>query len=218
VTLYQALAAVLGDDALRAAELAERVNRSRLYQRRDGSPVRARQVASTVYAYRDLFDVADGVITLRAAVADDVPEPGEAQADQQPQALPGEQITRGIAGEHFVCGELAKRGWIATLTAKITPSVDILAHRPESARPPIPIQVKTRSTAHRRTWRVGHEDRVLTFGLYVLVDLGDMDESPSYWVVPAEAARDLWTRERIGIADVQSYLDRWDLLEANEAG
>jgi hypothetical protein len=125
VTLYQALAAVLGEDALRAAEPAERVNRSRIYQRRDGSPVPACQVASTVHAYRDLFDVGEGVITLRAAVADEVPEAGEPQADRPSQALPGDQITRGLAGEHFVCGELAKRGWIATLTAKITPSVDI---------------------------------------------------------------------------------------------
>ena len=218
MTLYQALAAVLGDDALRAAELAERVNRSRLYRRRDGSPVPTYQVASTVHAYRDLFAVGEGVITLRAAVADEVPEAAEAQADQQPQALPGDQITRGLAGEHFVCGELAKRGWIATLTAKITPYVDILAHRPEFARPPIPIQVKTRSTAYRRTWRVGHEHRVLTFGLYVLVDLGDLDEPPSYWVVPAEAARDLWTREQVRPADVQNYLDRWDLLESHDAG
>ena len=216
--LYQALAAVLGDDALSAAELAERVNRSRLYQRRDGSPVPAYQVASTVHAYGDLFNVGDGVINLRAGVADEVPDAGEAQAGQQPQALPGDQITRGIAGEHFVCGELAKRGWIATLTAKITPCVDILAHRPESARPPIPIQVRTRSTAYRRTCGVGHEDRVLTFGVCVLVDLGDLDESPSYWVVPAEAARDLWTGEQNHPADVQSYLDRWDLLESIGAG
>jgi hypothetical protein len=40
-----------------------------------------------------------------------------------------DRITTAIAGEHFVCGELAKRGWIATLTAKNTPRVDILAHR-----------------------------------------------------------------------------------------
>ena len=93
MTLYQALAAVLGDDALRAAELAKRVNRSRLYQRRDGSPVPTYQVASTVHAYRDLFAVGEGVITLRAAVADEVPEAAEAQADQPPQALPGDQIS-----------------------------------------------------------------------------------------------------------------------------
>jgi PhoPQ-activated pathogenicity-related protein len=59
----------------------------------------------------------------------------------------GETITTGIAREFFVAGELSKRGWIATLTAKNTPDIDVLASRPTGdvhAR----IQVKA---DHRRT-------------------------------------------------------------------
>jgi hypothetical protein len=121
VTLYKALATVLGDDALRAAELADRVNQSGLYRRRDSRPVPAYQVASTVHAYRDLFDVHDGMITLRPVAVVRSPDEDEAPRAGQGEVLPGDRITRGIAGEHFVCGELAKRGWIATLTAKNTP-------------------------------------------------------------------------------------------------
>jgi PhoPQ-activated pathogenicity-related protein len=39
----------------------------------------------------------------------------------------GQNTFTAIAGEHFVAGELSKRGWIATLTAKNTPGVDVLA-------------------------------------------------------------------------------------------
>jgi hypothetical protein len=178
--------------------------------------VPAYQVASTVHAYRDLFDVHEGMITLRLVGVVGSPNEDEALGAGQVEVLPGDRITRGIAGEHFVCGELAKRGWIATLTAKNTPDIDVLAHRTDSGRPPVPIQVKTRSTAYRRAWRVGREDRLLASGFYVLVDLGDLDESPSYWVLPAAVARDLWRSEQIRTADIDIYRDRWDLLESDE--
>jgi hypothetical protein len=63
-------------------------------------------------------------------------------------AVTGQNIRTGIAGEFFVAGELSKRGWVATLTAKNTPDVDILAERP-SGEPRVRIQVKTRSPSFR---------------------------------------------------------------------
>jgi hypothetical protein len=46
------------------------------------------------------------------------------------QRDPGQTIRAGIAGEFFVAAELSKRDWIATLTAKNTPDVHVLASWP----------------------------------------------------------------------------------------
>src|SRR3954462_9032356 len=59
----------------------------------------------------------------------------------------GETIRTGIAGEFFVAGDPSKRDWIATLTAKNTPDIDVLASRPTGDMH-APIQVKTRSPAY----------------------------------------------------------------------
>src|SRR3954447_14228173 len=100
----------------------------------------------------------------------------------------GETIRTGIAGEFFVAAELSKRGWIATLTAKNTPDVDVLASRPTGdlhAR----IQVKTRTPAYRRAHRVGKALRLVgQRDFLILVDLGSDDETPAYWIVPTAIA------------------------------
>jgi len=92
-------------------------------------------------------------------------------SDRPPQDR-GQTIRTGIAGEFFVAGELSKRGWIASLTAKNTPDVDVLASRPTGnvhAR----IQVKTRSPAYPYAHRVGRTLRLVgERDFLVLVDLG----------------------------------------------
>lgn len=124
----------------------------------------------------------------------------------------GQTIQTGIAGEFFVAGELSKRGWIATLTAKNTPDVDVLASRPTGdvhAR----IQVKTRSPAYAYAHRVGRKLKLVgERDFLVLVDLGNEDETPEYWVIPTLVAVDLITNEQIRTKDVEEYRDRWDLL------
>jgi hypothetical protein len=51
----------------------------------------------------------------------------------------------------------------------------------------------------------------------VLVDLGNEDESPWYWIVPASVARSLAMsgggRTQIRTHDVEKFQDRWDLLD-----
>jgi hypothetical protein len=64
----------------------------------------------------------------------------------EPQSR-ADRISTGIAGEFLVAGELAKRGWVSTLTAKNTPKIDVLAARADLHAP---IQVKTRTPAYRR--------------------------------------------------------------------
>ena len=125
----------------------------------------------------------------------------------------GSRIRTGIAGEFLVAGELSKRGWIATLTARNTPNVDVLAARPSGdvhAR----IQVKTRSPAYTYAHRVGKgfsmaEDR----DFVVLVDVGEEAEVPRYWIVPAREANRLITNEQLRTKDIAEYENRWDLLD-----
>ena len=132
-------------------------------------------------------------------------------SDKPPQDR-GQTIRTGIAGEFFVAGELSKRGWIASLTAKNTPDVDVLASRPTGdvhAR----VQVKTRSPAYAYAHRVGRKLRLVgERDFLVLVDLGTNDEAPLYWVIPTLVAVDLITNEQIRTKDVEEFQDRWDLL------
>lgn len=121
------------------------------------------------------------------------------------------RIQTGIAGEHFVAAELSKRGWIATLTAKNTPGVDVLATRLESdvfAR----IQVKTRTAAYKYAWRVGKQftpaDAV---DFVLLVDLAE--DEPHYWVIPTQVANELIASDQLRTKDVSQFEGRWDLLE-----
>lgn len=133
-------------------------------------------------------------------------------ADPQPQGR-NSRITTGIAGEFLVAGELSKRGWIATLTAKNTPHVDVLAARPSGdvhAR----IQVKTRSPAYAYAHRVGKRfamDGERDF--VVLVDLGEEADAPSYWIIPAGEANRLITAEQLRTKDVAKFENCWDLLD-----
>ncbi len=107
---------------------------------------------------------------------------------------------------------LSKRGWIATLTAKNTPDVDVLASRPIGdvhAR----IQVKTRSPAYLYAHRVGKRLRLVgDRDFLVLVHVGTEEESPSYWIIPTLEAVGLIKYEQIRTRDVDKYQGRWDLL------
>lgn len=128
--------------------------------------------------------------------------------------LRGGRTQIGVAGEYLVAGELSKRNWIATLTAKNTPDVDVLAVRPGSDKH-ARIQVKTRSSAYRYAHRVGKRfamDGARDF--VVLVDLGAETEAPRYWVVPAREANRLITSEQLRTKDVAEFENRWDLLDA----
>jgi predicted neuraminidase len=88
------------------------------------------------------------------------------------------QIT-GAAGEYFVAAELSLRGWIATLTLKNTPGIDILAVR---NRRSITLQVKTRSPNNKTGWRLSRRDEIPNADWVVLVDL--TPETPDYWIIP----------------------------------
>jgi hypothetical protein len=92
----------------------------------------------------------------------------------------------GIAGEYFVAAELSRRGWIATMTIKNTPNIDIIATTIDGCRT-LNIQVKTRSIGNRQGWILNKRIETLVscnnFFL-VFVDLKGKDEKPDYFIIP----------------------------------
>ena len=104
-----------------------------------------------------------------------------------------QQVAR--AGEHFVVAELNKRGAFAVTFAGNMPKIDLIACNQDQSRT-VHIQVKTKRGG--RTWQssiVGSKpmnapaDETV---FWVFVDLGDLNASPRYWVVP-----DWWMRDNI---------------------
>ena len=125
--------------------------------------------------------------------------------------MPKRQTSRGArnqqvarAGEHFVAAELNKRGAFAVTFAGNMPKIDLIACNQDQSRT-IHIQVKTKRGG--RTWHssiVGSKPMnppADETNFWVFVDLGDLDASPRYWVVP-----DWWIRDNI-YRTHKTYLD-----------
>lgn len=105
-----------------------------------------------------------------------------------------QQVSR--AGEHFVVAELNKRGAFAVPFAGNMPKIDLIAFNKGQSHI-IQIQVKTKSRG--RTWQssIRHGQRIADppadeTNFWIFVDLGDLDASPRYWLVP-----DSWMRDDI---------------------
>ena len=92
----------------------------------------------------------------------------------------------GVSGEYFAAAELSRRGWIAVLTLKNTPNIDLIATTPDGKRT-VNIQVKTRSIANRQGWILnkGIETIVPGNNFYIVfVDLQGIDSKPDYYIIP----------------------------------
>jgi hypothetical protein len=92
----------------------------------------------------------------------------------------------GVSGEYFAAAELSRRGWIAVLTLKNTPNIDLIATTPDGKRT-VNFQVKTRSIANRRGWILnkGIETIVPGNNFYIVfVDLRGIDSKPDYYIIP----------------------------------
>ena len=129
--------------------------------------------------------------------------------------MPKQQPTRGArnqqvgrAGEYFVVAELNKRGAYAVTFAGNMPKIDVMACNQDQSRT-IHIQVKTKRGG--RSWHASIVGSKLMeppgtpldgTDFWVFVDLGDLDTSPRYWVVP-----DWWIRNDI-YKTHKAYLDR----------
>ena len=143
----------------------------------------------------------------------------------------------GVAGEYFVCAELSRRGFIATLTLKNTQGIDVLAARPQSSQA-IKIQVKTSQTTTGQ-W-VLNEKAETAFEptlFYVFVRLLSAGRLPDFHVVPSDiVAHYVATHHKEWISGLKAngsarkntsmrafrdpeglYKDRWSLLDVNLA-
>jgi hypothetical protein len=92
----------------------------------------------------------------------------------------------GVAGEYFVAAELSRRGWIATLTLKNTPNIDLTATTPDGLRT-VNIQVKTRSVKNRKGWVLTKKIETLVPGenFYIaFVDLKGLEVRPDFYLIP----------------------------------
>lgn len=92
----------------------------------------------------------------------------------------------GVSGEYFVAAELSRRGWIATVTLKNTPNIDIIATTQDGKRN-LNIQVKTRSIGNRQGWILNKSIEQIVSGnnfYIVFVDLVGINEKPDYYIIP----------------------------------
>ncbi|MFC1687083.1 hypothetical protein ACFL0L_00705 [Patescibacteria group bacterium] len=92
----------------------------------------------------------------------------------------------GVAGEYFIAAELSRRGWIATMTLKNTPNIDVIATTPDGART-LNVQVKTRSVGNRQGWILNKGIETIVPGnnfFIAFVDLKGKNERPDYFLIP----------------------------------
>jgi len=92
---------------------------------------------------------------------------------------------RGHAGEMFVCGELMRRGWLASLTARGSRGFDILARRADA---PVFVTIRVKTGHYSFMWSCKKDGTLfLDMGdprdFTVIVDLPD-SAAPDYYIIP----------------------------------
>lgn len=138
----------------------------------------------------------------------------------------------GVSGEYFVCAELSRRGYVASLTLRNTRGIDILAANSDATES-VGIQVKT-TQGNKPIWMLGKDaenaDQAKNL-VFVFVRLNGLAQ-PAYYVVPRRSVanyvrknHERWlsspkrdgsprkdTRMRIFKDLEEVYKDRWELL------
>lgn len=92
----------------------------------------------------------------------------------------------GATGEFFVAAELSRREFIATLTLKNAPMIDVIATDIEKGIS-LNIQVKTRSERNKQGWLLGskvEQKTTVKNHFYIFVNLLEKDLLPEYYVIP----------------------------------
>lgn len=139
----------------------------------------------------------------------------------------------GLTGEYLVAGMMSLRGWVASLTLKNYPSVDIFGLNPETDKT-INIQVKT--TKNQTSYNIGlrHDQRNIIQEKiscpYVFVHI-DKNDDVRYFILSKKEFIDLiektddiyFNKPRIKaiktnypiairVSDLKNYEDKWDSL------
>ena len=96
----------------------------------------------------------------------------------------------GVAGVHFVVGELSRRGWIALPTIRNTKGIDVLADKDGKS-----VQIQVKARAKGRGWILTKSAETLVGKdlFYVFVDLRDL-EDPEYFIIPSDTVAEYVTR------------------------
>jgi hypothetical protein len=138
----------------------------------------------------------------------------------------------GVAGEYFVAAELSRRGWICSITLRNTPDVDILVTNQNASRSAT-IQCKTNQSG-RKVWQLRKrcEDLSSENHFYVFVNLGTVEELPTYHIVPSQVVADhvkyyhgLWLKKQRAVPPYAQemrrysdpsnvYVNKWEVLES----
>jgi hypothetical protein len=141
----------------------------------------------------------------------------------------------GVAGEYFVVAEMSLRGWLATVTIKNSPGIDVLGRHPETGSL-VSIQTKTASAGF--VFRLKEQDERRADSAndwYALVGLTAPDSKlrPTIYVVPRDVVSKqvaithaIWMCQpgkagqphkdsqmrTIRSAHVERFKDAWELL------
>lgn len=136
-----------------------------------------------------------------------------------------DKILTGLAGEFFTAGHLCMKGYVASLTLKNYPKVDIFCLNPKNGKQ-VAVQVKTIQGGEHYyiPEKVDEFDQPFVF-VYIM-----RDDTVEYYIVPSKDVARLSTEERqqylrkhphvrkeqprmLSVRTVQEFKDRWDLLD-----
>jgi hypothetical protein len=90
----------------------------------------------------------------------------------------------GAAGEYFVAAELSLRGWLATVTIKNAPLIDVLAQKPRQGTA---VAIQTKTASHGNQFLLNAKCEVPSTApnqWYVFVKLPKESTRPSFYIIP----------------------------------
>jgi hypothetical protein len=137
-------------------------------------------------------------------------DPADASAASMLPAIATGQT--GMVGEHFVTGELLRRGWLAAMVNGNSHLIDILASKDTRT---IQIQVKTRTGGSKGDTALPQAK----FASPIYYVIGDLQpEGASYAIVPGDEVDRFYYRSPCGVrgripsSRLSAFRNRWDLL------
>lgn len=147
--------------------------------------------------------------------------------------MPSSQLSKiqiGLAGEHLVASELFLRGYVASMTLKNYPGIDLFVHNPETGDH-IAIQVKTkrRGKLYYVPEKVDEMECPFVFVYFRYPRGATLPEDVEFYIAPAhdvakisKKLREDYIRQRphvkpeqprmIDLVSLFPYKDRWDLI------
>ena len=97
----------------------------------------------------------------------------------------------GVAGEHYVCAELAKQGYIALLTPKNNPLFDVVVTNQQGTHS-VSLQVKTKASDNKQGWKLGKEMETKHGNTELFVILVDLQPNgaPDFYIYQHDVLSD----------------------------